>query len=292
MTVAVNTVDIENGETIGYREREGGDIPLVLLHANLTSSKHFDVVFDAMNQRYKLYAMDMRGFGVSSYETPVEGIGDFAADVAAFADAEVLDSFHLGGWSLGGAVALAFAAMYPERVRKLVLIAPVGTRGSTIYALDEAGKATDCPLTTREELAQTRFVEILDRGDRTALREELWERFVYTHNQPDPERYDEYIEDSFTQRNLVDVDYARVHFNVSEESTEVAQGSGEVARIDMPTLVLVGDRDSDLAEEAAKTTVDDIGDNAERVVLTDCGHSPFIDDLDQLLDVLTGFLES
>jgi pimeloyl-ACP methyl ester carboxylesterase len=292
MTVAVNTVAIPNGETIAYREREGGAVPLVLLHGNLTSSRHFDVVFEAMDPRYKLYAMDMRGFGASSYETPIDGVGEFATDVAAFADAVGLDSFHLGGWSFGGAVALAFAATYPGRVRKLVLIAPVGTRGSTIYPMDGDRETTDRPLTTCEELAQTRLVQILENGDRDALREEVVERFVYTHNQPDPERYAAYIEDSFAQRNLVDVNYARVHFNLSDEPTQVAQGTGEAARITAPTLVLVGDRDSDLAEADAKTTVEDIGDNAELVVLTDCGHSPFIDDLDQLLERVTDFLAS
>lgn len=291
MAVAVKTVDIPNGETIGYRERAGGDIPVVLLHANLTSSKHFDVVFEAMDERYKLYAMDMRGFGASSYRTPIEGVADFAADVAAFADAVGLDSFHLAGWSTGGAVALAFAAAYPDRIRKLVLIAPVGTRGCPVYALDEHGEPTDQLLTTREELAERPLVQILESGDRDAMRENLWERFVYTHNKPDPERYEEYIEDSFTQRNLVDVDYALVHFNISDESTETAEGTGEVARIEAPTLILLGDRDSDLGEELAQTTVADIGNNADLVVLSDCGHSPFIDDLDQFLNEVTDFLE-
>lgn len=292
MAVAVQTVDIPNGETIGYRKRAGGDIPLVLLHGNLASSKHFDVVFEAMDERYTLYAMDMRGFGASTYRTAIEGVADFAADVAAFADAVGLDSFHLGGWSFGGAVALAFAAAYPDRVRKLALIAPVGTRGSTIYPLDEDDEATDSHLTTREELARTRLTQILERGDREALREELLDRFVYTYNQPAPERYDEYIEESFTQRNLVDVDYARIHFNISDEPTEVAEGTGEAARIDAPTLVIVGERDNDLAKEGAKTTVEDIGDNADLVVLSDCGHSPFIDNLDQFLDELIDFVES
>lgn len=291
MTVAVKTVDIPNGETIGYREREGGDVPIVLLHGNLASSKHFDVVFEAMDARYKLYAMDMRGFGLSSYETPVKGVADFVADVAAFVDALGLDSFHLAGWSTGAAVALAFVVAHPDRVRKLVLIAPVGTRGSIQYARDEEGEPTDRPLTTREEIAQSSVAGILERGDRDALREEVVEKYVYTDTRPEPERYEAYLEDSFTQCNFVDVRYCLTHFNISDESTEVAEGTGEAARIDVPTLVLFGDRDTDATKEHARTTAEDIGDNADLVVLSDCGHSPFIDDLDQLLAELTDFLD-
>lgn len=292
MAATLRSVDIPNGETIGYREREGGDVPVVLLHGNLTSSKHFDVVLESMDDRYKLYAMDMRGFGASSYETPVDGLEDFADDVALFVDELGVESFHLGGWSTGGAVSMVYAARQPDRVRKLVLIDPVGTRGWPIYALDENGEPTDELLTTRDALAGNPLVQILESGDRDAMREGMWETFVYTHNQPEPDRYDAYLEDTFTQRNLVDVFYGLVHFNISDEPTEAADGSGIAADIGAPTLVLRGDRDLVITQEMVETTVADIGDNAELVVLEDCGHSPFVDDLDGLLSEVTGFLEA
>lgn len=290
MTVSMDTVDLPTGETISYRERGGGTTPLVLLHGNLTSSKHFDVVFDAMDEHFKLYAMDMRGFGGSTYETPIDGLEDLAADVVPFADAMGLDSFHLAGWSTGGAVGMVVAASAPDRVQKLVLIEPVSTRGWPIYALDEHGEPTNELLTTREELTHNPLVQIMDSGDRDAMREGMWDTFVYTHNQPDPDRYEEYLEDTFTQRNLVDVFHGLVHFNISDEPTEAAEGTGDAARIDAPTLVLWGERDQVITEEMARTTVADIGENADLVVLSDCGHSPFIDDIDQLLDEVTRFL--
>lgn len=292
MSVSMQTIEIANGETIGYREREGGDVPVVLLHGNLTSSKHFDVVFESMDDTYKLYAMDMRGFGESSYETPIDGLEDFAEDVALFIEELGLESFHLGGWSTGGAVAMVYAADHPESVRKLVLIDPVSTRGWPVYALDENGEPTDELLTTREELAENPLVQVHESGDPDALKEAMWETFVYTHNAPEDDRYEEYIADSFTQRNLVDVFYGLVNFNISDEPTEASAGTGQATEIAAPTLVLRGDRDLVITEEMARTTVEDIGDNAELVVLTDCGHSPFIDDLDQLLDEVTGFLEA
>lgn len=91
----MRSVDLPNGETIGYREREGGTVPLLLLHGNQTSSKHWDVLLEAMDSQYKLYAMDLRGFGTSSYETPIDSLADFAADVEAFVAELGLESFHL-----------------------------------------------------------------------------------------------------------------------------------------------------------------------------------------------------
>lgn len=49
-----------------------------------------------------------------------------------------LDSFHLAGWSHGGAVALAFALEYPDRVRTLTLIEPEAS-----WILRETGNAKD-----------------------------------------------------------------------------------------------------------------------------------------------------
>ena len=41
----------------------------------------------------------------------------------------------------------------------------------------------------------------------------------------------------------------------------------------------------------AKEIIEDLGDVARFVELKDCGHSPLVDDLDQLLQVITEFLD-
>jgi pimeloyl-ACP methyl ester carboxylesterase len=96
--VTHHTVEVPTGETIGCRHRPG-DAPVVLLHGNMTSSKHWDLVLESMDDDFDLYAVDLRGFGESSYREPIDGIDDFAADVAGFVDAVGLDRFHLVGWS-------------------------------------------------------------------------------------------------------------------------------------------------------------------------------------------------
>jgi pimeloyl-ACP methyl ester carboxylesterase len=296
MTVELHSVEFPNGETIGYREREGGTIPLLLLHGNQTSSKHWDVLLEAMDPEYKLYAMDMRGFGTSSYETQVDSIADFASDVEMFVDELGLEEFHLMGWSTGGGVAMQFAADNPDRVRKLILMAPVSTRGYPIYKKDEHGDPTNQLLTTREEIAAdpvqvAPIAEAQQTNDGATMRA-VWDQLIYTHNQPEPDRYDEYVEDMLTQRNLADVDYALAQFNISEERNGITEGTGSASEINVPTLVLRGERDLVITEAMVEETVADIGSNAELVVLDDCGHSPLIDDLDQLLHEVTAFIES
>lgn len=287
------TVDIPNGETIGYRVREGGDVPVVLLHGNMTSSYHWDLVFEAMDERYTLYAMDMRGFGASSYEEPIESLHDFAADVEAFVDAFDLEPFHLWGWSTGAGVAVSVAASLPDRVRSLVLMAPVSTRGYPIYAKDENGQPTDEVAVEYETIANdpvqvAPMVAANEAGDREADRE-VWNSLIYTHDSPEEARYEAYVDDMLTQRNLADVFYALAHFNVSGEENAYGPGDGTASDVETPALVLHGDRDLVITREMVEEILADLPETTF-VELEDCGHSPPVDALDDLVAHVEEFL--
>lgn len=294
MSITTETVELENGETIGYRERPGGEVPVVLLHGNMSSSKHWDVVLEDMDDRFTLYAMDMRGFGNSSYRTPIDSLGDFADDLALFVEELGLEQFHLWGWSTGGGVAMTYAARQPDRVHKLVLLAPCSTRGYPIYRKDGDGNLTDEVLTDREEIATDPIqvapvLEAYENEDAETMKT-IWNQLIYVNNQPEPDHYDEYVEDMFTQRNLVDVDYALVHFNISDEHNGISEGSGLVNDITADTLVLRGENDLVISEPMVEETLEDLGDNATFVELDGCGHSPLIDDCEQLLYEVESFL--
>ena len=66
------------------------------------------------------------------------GIGAEGEALAAALDSLGLDSVHVGGWSLGGSIALEFAMSHPGRVRSLTLVEP-----QTRWALRAAGRVAD-----------------------------------------------------------------------------------------------------------------------------------------------------
>ncbi|WP_340099239.1 alpha/beta hydrolase [Salinibaculum salinum] len=286
------TVDLPNGERIAYRERDGGEVPLVLLHGNMSSSIHWDIVFERMDDRFALYAMDIRGFGDSSYENSANSIADFAADVPMFADAVGLDDFHLWGWSAGSAIAMQVAAD-TERVRRLVLMAPPSTQGLPVFEKDENLQPTETVLTTREELAEdpvsvAPVLAALEAGDAETMKE-IWSQAIFVHGTPDEERFDRYIEETLKQRCLLDMDYALVHFNISAEDNGIEPGTGEVTDIDAPTLVLRGEDDLIVSREMSERVTREI-DDARYVELEGCGHAPAVDDPERLLSDVEAFL--
>ena len=106
--------------TLAYGEVGSGPA-LVLLHAfPLDHSLYREVSEPIAALGWRVITPDLRGFGASpGVATTME---DLAADVAALLDALSEESVVIGGCSLGGYVALAFAAQYPHRVAGLVCI--------------------------------------------------------------------------------------------------------------------------------------------------------------------------
>ena len=294
--ITMKKVTIKNGETIGYREREGGSQVVVLVHGNMTSSAHWDLVLENMDEKYKLYAIDLRGFGESSYRRPIQSIKDFSDDLKEFADEAGLSDFALIGWSLGGAVCQQFCIDHPGYCNRLLLVASASTRGYPFYGSNEQGLPDpDNRLQTIDEVKQDigKTIPVQGAYDQKnhALLRAIWDALIYTDKKPEPDRYEKYLDDMCTQRNLAEVYQALNLFNISNHDNGLTKGRGEVSSITISVLALRGDRDLVVTERMTNELLEDYEGRAEFVELKDCGHSPLIDDLGGLLEHMEGFLE-
>lgn len=282
-------VDLPNGETIAYQERDGGEKNVLLIHGNMTSSKHWDLVLEQMDSRYKLFAVDMRGFGASSYHERINSIKDFSDDIKAFVNTIGLKNFSIIGWSTGGAVGMQFAADYPGICERLILLASASTRGYPFYDL-EGKRLSSYDEITADHGKTIPVQRAYDTKDHEFLKQ-LWNTLIYTKNQPSKEKYDEYIADMLTQKNLAEVYQALNTFNISNMDNGLISGNGLVKNIKLPVLVLRGDRDLVITKQMAEEIIEDIGHTARFAELKDCGHSPLIDDLAGLLKQFSDFLD-
>ncbi len=95
---------------------EGG--PVVLQFGGGLFGRHnFGLVNDGFRERgFRLLSSDARGYGASSSPREQYTIEGWAADGVALLDAVGLDRVLVHGTSMGGMVAIAFVAGYPERV--------------------------------------------------------------------------------------------------------------------------------------------------------------------------------
>lgn len=102
---------------------EQSDLPtLVLVHGWMDVGASYQFTVDAMQQERRIIAPDWRGFGLtSSAQADHYFFADYLADLDLlldhYAPGQAID---LVGHSMGGNVAMMYAGVRPERVRKLV----------------------------------------------------------------------------------------------------------------------------------------------------------------------------
>jgi len=110
-----------NGITISCEERGAGE-PLILVMGLGAPGAKWEPHIKAYEKHFRVVAMDNRGAGLS--DKPVLDTyttGEMAADVVGLMDALGIQSAHLHGISMGGAICQLVAINHPHRVRSLVL---------------------------------------------------------------------------------------------------------------------------------------------------------------------------
>jgi 3-oxoadipate enol-lactonase len=109
-----------NGQTLYYEVHGEGD-PLLCVMGLATDSVAWIPQLKDFSARHRTITFDNRDVGRSSEAGGPYEIADMARDTLALADGLELDSFHLLGLSMGGAIAQEVALAAPERVRTLTL---------------------------------------------------------------------------------------------------------------------------------------------------------------------------
>ncbi|MBN2794547.1 MAG: alpha/beta hydrolase [Clostridia bacterium] len=268
---------------------------MVLIHGNMSSSFHFDVLEKYVPENVRIILPDMRGFGESSYKNEVNSLQDFADDIMELINYLNIKAYSVGGWSTGGGVAMLIASQRNEQVKKLVLIESVGITGYPIFKKDSSGQPImNALIKTKEELSQdpVQVLPILmayKNRDKETLKT-IWNALIYTHNQPEESAYDLYLEDMLKQRNLVDVDYALMYFNISDQHNGYVEGSGDIKQIKADTLIIHGYRDYVVPMQMRDNIVSALTCNKE-VYKGDWGHSPFVDIEKEVCEKILSFIE-
>ncbi|MDW8326894.1 MAG: alpha/beta hydrolase [Anaerolineales bacterium] len=107
---------------------EGHGPDVLLIHGWSSSRRMWDRVSAALADRFRCWALDLPGFGESDKpEDAWYSIPNYTEIVYHFAETMGLRQLRVVGHSMGGLIALDFAATHRERMAKLVAINPVVT---------------------------------------------------------------------------------------------------------------------------------------------------------------------
>lgn len=295
-TIAYKKMSIPNGEEIGYRKREGGTDTIIFVHGNLVSSKYWERFMQKFPKNFKIYAVDLRGAGMSSYNRPVETMRDFSEDIWLFTRKMGIKEFTLVGWSMGGVISMQLAADHHDAVKKLILVSTPSCKGIPFLRKDEEGKIIPGEYwQTKEEVMNDKVqvlptIYALKTGNREMMKN-IWDFAVFNFKKPEDDYYRELIEDIFTVRNYPDCAWTTQIFNISHLYNGVVDGTGEVDNITMPVLLLYGEHDVIVKKEYGDETVREIGENAQVIVINNAAHSIFIDNEEETLNTMLAFIK-
>lgn len=107
-------------------EYGSGAEAVVLLHGLSGSRRWWSRNAPGLAERYRVLIPDLIGFGLSPAARRLPSPGDMADLLATWLTRLGVEATHLVGHSMGGQIAVHFAAHHPSRLRRLVLVDPAG----------------------------------------------------------------------------------------------------------------------------------------------------------------------
>lgn len=271
-------------EELAYLDVGQGPV-VVMVHGNMSSSIHYEPLISRIKDKYRCIAVDLRGFGDSSYNNRFDTLEELADDVNLLTEALGIDSYYLVGWSNGGGVSLKLCAKYPEKVKKFFDIEGAGLKGYPLYK-KENYQSTGKPYANKEEMAQDPMqvapvLAIFEKGD-AAMMTSIWDATIYTVNKPTREQNDLWMSETLKQRNLVDLDWALATLNMSDEYTPYGKGDGTIKNIKCPVALTMAEKDIVVPDYMVLDNYNALGELATLLPYENCGHSPMVDCPDRL----------
>ncbi len=122
------TVEVPTGEKVRMHYLEAGvGEPLILVHTIAQSIYTWRSAFNRLSEYYRVIAVDLLGHGYSDRpETFGYTIEEHAESLRLFMDAIGIKSAHFMGFSMGCAYVSQLAVSAPERMGRIILLAPGG----------------------------------------------------------------------------------------------------------------------------------------------------------------------
>jgi pimeloyl-ACP methyl ester carboxylesterase len=250
-----------NGLRLNYLEWGRAEAPAVVcVHGYTSSAQAFNGLARHLQDRFRVLAMDVRGHGDSAWSPDgAYQYADQAGDLAAFVDRLELAKFALIGTSMGGIIAMAYAAGHGDRLSAFVIndIGPEIEAGSSRITQTVGARPDSFP-TLAAAMAYRREISPITAGRSREDQEEL-ARGV--------------LKQEADGRWGWKMDPAYIEQRVKRGAPVRPVLWPALAKLPCPTLVIWGS-DSDVLSEAQARRMAETLPRGELVTVPGVGHAP------------------
>jgi pimeloyl-ACP methyl ester carboxylesterase len=210
---------------IAYADRGAGPV-LVLLHGFPLDSSIWDDASEYLEQHFRVITPDLRGFGRSANEQPFT-IESLADDLHEFMKRLRVAPYFLGGLSMGGYVAQAFAKKYRDDLHTLVLI--------------DTKAAADTPAGKE---GRDQMIELVRRSGSRAIADQMFPKMVAAGSVQSPAARK--LRSIMEACPALTIEHALAAMRDREDYTPV------LSRFAKPMLIIVGDQDAIASPDIAR----------------------------------------
>lgn len=247
-----------------YARRGDGPHTIILIHGFGGDLDNWLFNIDALAEAGTVHALDLPGHGQSDKTVKEPGLDGLSAALVGFMDALGIESAHLVGHSMGGAVAARTALDHPGRVRSLTLIGSAGL-GEEINSGYTEG-----------------FIAASSRRDLKPVLEHLF------HNPATVTR--QLVDDLLKYKRLDGVDDALralggALFAGGRQSAVLADA---LKAATTPVLVIWGESDAVIPAAHAEA----LGDRAKAEVIGEAGHMVQMEKANRVNELVRGHIET
>ena len=247
---------------------------IVLLHGTSASLHTWQGWTEALSAEYCVVSMDLPGFGLTGpfvNKTTEYTSANYASFVIEVLDKLNLDKVILAGNSLGGKIAWRMAALYPERVSKLILVNAVGY------------PATPKSIPIGFRLASYPALKPILRNilPRNVVKKSILSVYA-DDSKVDDALVDRYYDLSLRAGNRSALSDRLREFDNVEDQAQIKQ-------LALPTLIMWGAKDDLIPVENAELFHQDIP-NSQLQIFDNLGHVPHEEDPVTSVAVVKAFL--
>lgn len=259
-------VEIGDGLKVHLRDEGPRNAPaIILLHGSNADLHTWEPWVQALKGQYRLIRFDQVGHGLTGPDPREDySTANYAADIGEVADRLGLTTFVLGGNSMGGKHALAYAIAHPERLNGLVLVD--GSGGPMLQIARKEGEKKDSGSIGFKIARMPGVNRIAEQITPRSLIQQSLEQSVSVKSvasEATVTRYWELLRYPGNRRATL------ARFSQPYDPLK----AGDIAKVQVPTLILWGEEDRVIPVEAGYWLAKTLPDN-ELHIYPKIGHLP------------------
>jgi pimeloyl-ACP methyl ester carboxylesterase len=242
----------------------GEGTPIVFLHGFLENKEMWQEYVALFSEKYRVIAIDLLGHGETDSLGYVHSMEENANAVHEVLEHLNIEKAIIVGHSMGGYVGLAFAELYPNNVRKLVLLNSTSKEDSAEKKLNRT-RAIKAVKQNYEAFVSLAIANLFSENNRTRLAKEI-----------------EKVKEQALKTPLQGIIASLEGMKIRKDREELLQKNL------FPVLLILGKKDPVLNYEES---IAQIEDTTAELVSFDDGHMSAIENKEELKVVLTDFFQ-